>query len=219
MTLELWGRVVAPCVTCRLSGEAPPAIPVWLPADWTDADLRWSIEAEDGSRFEGRLSCADLPALGREALQGRSVRSARLPLVSDLPPGQHDLSVTSAAGTDRATLIAAPDRAYLPAGIGGDTRTWGIATHLYQVRSKADIGVGGFGHLPALAQVAGREGAQFIGLNPLHALFPQWPDQASPYFPSSRKFLNPLYLDPTRIDGFEASAEARRKTAFGQASS
>ncbi len=134
---------------------------------------------------------------------------ARLPLSADLPPGQHSLSVTSLNGTDDAALIAAPERAYLPPGIGDGTRSWGIATHLYQVRSEADMGVGGFRHLPPLAEALGRQGAQFIGLNPLHALFPHWPDQASPYFPSSRRFLNPLYLDPSGIVGFDDCAAAR----------
>ncbi len=201
--------MVAPCATCRVSGRGRPSVPVWLPCDWTDTDLVWRIHAEDGSHREGRQGCADLPERARERLQGRDVRMARLPLSPDLPPGHHRLSVTSLNGTDDATLIAAPEQAYLPLGIGDGTRSWGIATHLYQVRSRADLGVGGFGHLPTLAEAVGGQGAQFIGLNPLHALFPHWPDQASPYFPSSRRFLNPLYLDPSRIEGFNDCAAAR----------
>jgi len=196
-------------------GGGRPSVPVWLPRNWTDAVLVWIIHTEDGSRLEGRQRCADMPEPTGDTppacrrLTGRDLRMARLPLSPDLPPGLHRLSVTSPNGTDHADLIAAPGQAYLPSGIRNGARSWGIATHLYQVRSKADFGIGGFGHLPPLAEAAGRQGAQFIGLNPLHALFPHWPNHASPYFPSSRKFLNPLYLDPTRIDGFSDCVAAR----------
>src|SRR6185295_622173 len=48
-----------------------------------------------------------------------------------------------------------------------------------------------------------------VALNPLHALFPHNPDNASPYSPSSRLFLNSLYLDPERIEDFRECEEAR----------
>ncbi len=34
-----------------------------------------------------------------------------------------------------------------------------------------------------------------VGVNPLHALFPDNRDRASPYYPSDRRFLDPIYLD------------------------
>ncbi|STQ08693.1 4-alpha-glucanotransferase [Enterobacter cloacae] len=40
-----------------------------------------------------------------------------------------------------------------------------------------------------LASVGERGGA-FIGLNPIHALYPANPESASPYSPSSRRWLN-----------------------------
>jgi len=213
LAYELWGSILAPCVTCRASGQDTPSIPVWLPRAWTDADLVWTVRGEDGTCFEGRQSCADLPELARRQLVGRPLRQARLPLAPELTPGFYRLSVTSPNGTNHADLIAAPAQAYLPPAIAKGGRRWGIATHLYQVRSKADRGVGGFGHLPPLAEAVGRQGADFIGLNPLHALFPQWPAEVSPYYPSSRKFLNPLYLDPTRIAGFSDCAAAQESLA------
>lgn len=47
------------------------------------------------------------------------------------------------------------------------------------------------------------QGADFIGLNPIHALYPSNPDACSPYGPSSRRWLNSLYIDVTTIDTFE----------------
>jgi len=54
-----------------------------------------------------------------------------------------------------------------------------------------------------------RAGAGAIGLNPLHALFLDEPERASPYSPSSRLFLNALYLDVEAIDDFRDCDEAQ----------
>jgi (1->4)-alpha-D-glucan 1-alpha-D-glucosylmutase len=48
-----------------------------------------------------------------------------------------------------------------------------------------------------------------VGINPLHALFPDEPEHASPYTPSSRLQLNPLYLDPVAIPDFQECELAR----------
>ncbi len=47
-----------------------------------------------------------------------------------------------------------------------------------------------------------------IGLNPLHALFPDRADDASPYAPNSRLYLNPLYIDVEAIAEFPGVAAA-----------
>ncbi|MGB7833414.1 MAG: 4-alpha-glucanotransferase, partial [Xanthobacteraceae bacterium] len=63
---------------------------------------------------------------------------------------------------------------------------------LYAIRSDHNWGHGDFTDLRFLIEVAAKVGAAGVGLNPLHAL----PcGQASPYSPSSRMFLNPLYID------------------------
>ncbi len=38
-------------------------------------------------------------------------------------------------------------------------------------------------------------GAVTVGINPLHMLFPHERERASPYHPSDRRFLDPIYLD------------------------
>src|SRR5207248_9796349 len=42
-------------------------------------------------------------------------------------------------------------------------------------------------------------GADVIGLNPLHAMFPDDPEHASPYSPASRLLLNILNIDVTAV--------------------
>jgi 4-alpha-glucanotransferase len=75
-----------------------------------------------------------------------------------------------------------------------DGRAWGITCQLYGLRSEGNWGIGDFGDLAQLAEVAAAAGADFVGVNPLHALFLADPRRCSPYSPSSRRFLNPLYI-------------------------
>lgn len=92
-------------------------------------------------------------------------------------------------------------RCYLP---DGDGRVWGVALQLYQIRSARNWGIGDFEDLRLLAGILGRVGADFIGLNPLHALFLSNPRHCSPFSPSNRRFLNPLYIAVDVLPGFEA---------------
>lgn len=89
-------------------------------------------------------------------------------------------------------------RCHLPGG----PPAWGVAVQLYQIRTARNWGIGDFADLEALAAILGAEGASFIGLNPLHALFLSDPARCSPFSPSNRRFLNPLYLAVDRIEGF-----------------
>jgi 4-alpha-glucanotransferase len=90
-----------------------------------------------------------------------------------------------------------------PVAFQGDGRRhWALAVQLYAVRSNRNWGHGDFTDLNRLVTLAAARGAAAIGLNPLHALFPDNPEQASPYGPNSRIFLNPLYIDVEAIPEF-----------------
>src|SRR5207248_7178217 len=54
-------------------------------------------------------------------------------------------------------------------------------------------------------------------VNPLHAALPVVPQQPSPYFPSSRRFRNPLYLRVEDVAGFDALPDAPALAAAGRA--
>ncbi|MGH8112048.1 MAG: 4-alpha-glucanotransferase [Rhodanobacteraceae bacterium] len=108
---------------------------------------------------------------------------------------------------------AATGPAFLPAALAGDGRRWGIAVQLYGVRSPRNWGIGDFTDLAELMRGAAALGAAAVGINPLHALFPERPDHASPYSPSSRRFINPLYLDVEAIDDLARCAAAREHVA------
>ena len=115
-----------------------------------------------------------------------------------LPEGRHRLWRDDAPEVV-CHLTVAPRRCYLPeaitrAGQAG-ARQFGIATQLYSLRRAGDQGIGDFTTLGMLAAAAGRQGAATIGIDPLHMLFPDQRERASPYHPSDRRFLDPIYLD------------------------
>ena len=57
--------------------------------------------------------------------------------------------------------------------------------------------------------LAAQSGAGAVGLNPLHALFPDRPENASPYGPSSRSHWNTLYLGVDAVPDLAECEEAR----------
>jgi 4-alpha-glucanotransferase len=80
-------------------------------------------------------------------------------------------------------------------------RVWGVTCQLYGLRSQRNWGIGDFEDLARLAEWAGACGADFLGVSPLHALFLADPSRCSPYSPSSRRFLNPIYIAVDKLGG------------------
>ena len=101
---------------------------------------------------------------------------------------------------------------YVPDWLRHD-RVWGISTQLYGISSKRNQGIGDFEDLARLAELAAARGADFIGVNPLHALFWEDPDRCSPYFPSTREFLNPLYIAIDMLPGAKAPTAEQQESA------
>jgi len=86
------------------------------------------------------------------------------------------------------------------------SRAWGWAVQLYAVRSRDSWGIGDFADLRRLARWTRREGGSVILLNPLGAQTPTLPYEPTPYFASSRRFRNVIYLRVEEIDGAESCA-------------
>lgn len=89
-------------------------------------------------------------------------------------------------------LLVAPRHARLPVG-----RSWGWSAQLYAARSTRSWGIGDLADLRQLAGWAASTGASWLILNPLNAPNPGPEPEPSPYYPSTRRFRDPLYL---RID-------------------
>ncbi|HEY1505657.1 MAG TPA: 4-alpha-glucanotransferase [Stellaceae bacterium] len=106
-----------------------------------------------------------------------------------------------------------PSRCFEPDWMARQSRIWGVAVQLYGIRSPRNWGIGDFSDLKQLVQLAALQGADFVGVNPLHALFAAEPRRYSPYSPSSREFLNVLYIDPETTQTFAISPKARAHIA------
>lgn len=112
--------------------------------------------------------------------------------------------------------MIASDRAYLSPALETG-RTWGFGVNLYALRSDRNWGIGDFTDLRDFVRFAARVGADLVGVNPLHALHYVEPEAASPYSPTSRYFLNPIYIDIEAVPDFTArssqAAALRRRVA------
>lgn len=203
---EPWREVLPPVIVGR-EGEAI-ALTLHLAADHPGTAVTWSAHLEHGAVRQGSLDlAAQRPSQARE-IDGRRVerRTFNLP---PLPCGYHRIELSDDLGHISAALIVAPARCYLPPALAKGGRLWGISAQLYALRTARNLGMGDFTDLEALADWAREQGADAVGINPLHALFPHAPAHASPYSPNSRYFLNPLYLDVTAIPDFQESEDAQ----------
>jgi 4-alpha-glucanotransferase len=149
--------------------------------------VRWEIRSEQDAIAQGEAT------------------SPWLQLPEGLPGGVFSLHVAVSAGkspqTATASLVVCPRAAYQGPATAPH-RMWVLAVQLYGVRSRGNWGHGDFTDLLALIDLAADLGAAGIGLNPLHALFDDRPRESSPYFPSSRLFLNPFYIDLEAVPEF-----------------
>lgn len=135
--------------------------------------------------------------------------AGRLP--PDLPLGYHTLNLD---GLEQPTrLIVGPAQCWLPEAL----ETWGWAVQLYAARSSKSWGMGDFADLEMLAKWSAEMGAGMLLVNPLSAAIPVREQQASPYYPSSRRFLNPLWLHIEWIPGIEQIPKYQELAAAAQA--
>jgi 4-alpha-glucanotransferase len=93
-------------------------------------------------------------------------------------------------------LAVAPAAAPSTRDLTGHAKSWGLAAQLYALRGPTPSGFGDFAALADVARAAGAAGAQALAISPVHALFLADPHRFSPYSPSSRDFLNPLFAAP-----------------------
>jgi 4-alpha-glucanotransferase len=144
-------------------------------------------------------------------LEDGTARVADAELPEDLPIGYHRMRARDGRET---LLIAAPTACHLP----DDLRTWGFAAQVYAARSGASWGMGDLGDLARLGKWARGLGAGVVMINPLSAPTPVPLIEPSPYYPSSRRYRNPLFLRLEDVPGFAAlGADGERLANAGRA--
>ncbi len=169
-----------------------------------------NLALEDGSIQRLRFGAGDgavSPAIAADARPGQSW-TLQLPR---LPIGRHRVWRDDFPDI-QCHVTAAPSRCHLPAALAAGRRRFGLSAQLYSVRREGDQGIGDFTTLAALSEGAAAEGAAILAINPLHALFPGQRDRASPYHPSDRRFLDPIYLDLATLDDDLAPSRAPSRT-------
>lgn len=206
-----WRRPLPPVRVLR-EGEANPHVPVALPNARRGGRLRWRLTLEDGETAGGEMAAESLGRLDARRLGREWFIRLALPLPPDLAFGYHRFALTDGDGAalGETRLIVAPRRCYQPPALYGGGRVWGLQVQLYSLRSERNWGVGDLSDLYRLVELAAASGAGAVGASPLHALFPDRPENASPYGPSSRSRWNTLYLDVEAIPEFAACEEARK---------
>ncbi|KHT50540.1 4-alpha-glucanotransferase [Vibrio sinaloensis] len=196
--------VLEPVLVIR-DGE-PVEVALNLGASARESEFSWQLATEQGEVLEGYL-------------QSQIVRDERKeggPLVfalpSDLPWGYHKLTVTRKRRKSpyEMTLIVTPKACFKQADIENGKKMWGPSVQLYTLRTQHNWGMGDFGDLKQLVADIASRGGDFVGLNPIHSLFPANPEGASPYSPSSRRWLNILYIDVSSVPEFSLSIEAQQ---------
>ncbi len=85
-------------------------------------------------------------------------------------------------------------------------RAWGWAAQIYAMRSRDSWGIGDLADLRRLGRMARNQGAKVLLINPLGAQSPTPHQEPCPYYASSRRFLNTLYLRVEEVPGAEQCA-------------
>ncbi|RLP06994.1 4-alpha-glucanotransferase [Propionibacterium australiense] len=197
-----WRRVLPPVVVMR-AGNAS-AINVHV-EDGHPAQVQ--LRLEDGRFLPLQQIDNWEPA---RLIDGRMVGEASFALPADLPLGYHRIQLVSDDLQAETTLIVSPDFLGFPRSMA-DHRIWGYAVQLYSVRSADSWGTGDFYDLGALAGwSASQQYAGYVLINPVHAAEPVEPLEPSPYLPTSRLFVNPMYIRPEAITEYAFLDETDR---------
>ena len=197
-------RSTPACIVQRIN--RPLEVRVCIPRGAPTPNFDFHADIEDGRVVEGKATAGGSRDVTLADGRALSIVDASLPT---LPVGRHRLSF---AGMTSA-IIVAPEAAYFPDGLANPR--FGVSAQLYAQRRPTDTGrdqgIGDLTTLSLLGEIAGRHGAAALAFSPVHALFPTDRTRCSPYSPSDRRFVDPLYVDAfdeTEVpnDGFCARA-------------
>jgi 4-alpha-glucanotransferase len=193
-----WTRVLPAVMTVK--SEAPAELELSLTGEAAADVLDWTITLESGEIRSGQAQPQARNDAGERNIGGVMRGRHRLDLGVALPAGYHRLQLPALDA--RCVVIAMPGRCHIPPFLADGGRCWGLAIQLYALRSERNWGIGDFTDLACIARTAGKAGAALIGVNPMHARHLARPDEASPYAPSSRLMLDPLYIDVEAVADF-----------------
>jgi 4-alpha-glucanotransferase len=200
-----WRQALEP-VEVVTAGSGAAVISMRSRTDRADRPLGWRIAMETGATISGSVRPCDLPLVETRRIDGLDVERRQMTIPGSVTPGYHRIEVDGDGLGDlsgcQSTLVVAPTKAFLSERLTQGAGAWGFAVQAYALQGRDSWGMGDFSDLAGLAATSATLGAGVLGTNPLHALFPVDPSRASPYSPSSRSFLNTLYIDVTSVPDF-----------------
>lgn len=208
--LRYWHRLAEPVLVVTAPATALE-VRVRLPRRGPAERIAWRLVTESGAATHGEADVDALALRERADVDGVPHDLRTLGIAASLPPGYHRLELRAGAAAAGVLVVAAPPACYRPPRLDDDARVWGWSVQLYGLRSPRNWGVGDFGDLLALIDVAALRGASAVGLNPLHARFAHDPGRVSPYAPSSRLWLDALAIDVEAVDDFAESDAVRAR--------
>ena len=199
---QTWLSVLNPVQVLRI--EEHLQIVVRLPIELVTDDYVAKVSTELGDVFEHQFVPIDGQLANVAHIEDIEFQEYLIDIPMQLPLGYHTLSIViddDVLGSMR--LIIAPSSCFKPKVLNAGEKVWGLSVQLYCLRSDHNWGIGDFSDLSFLVEKLAKQGAQFVGLNPIHALYPANADACSPYGPSSRRWLNFIYIDVTTLDGYQ----------------
>ncbi|MDR0489051.1 MAG: 4-alpha-glucanotransferase [Propionibacteriaceae bacterium] len=143
-------------------------------------------------------------------INDRWIGRATFRLPSWVEPGYHSIFLESDENSWESVLIVTPQQV----GVNEVAHhpMWGLMVQLYSVCGESSWGVGDFVDLAEIAVWAKfQHNADFILINPTHAAEVTEPLNASPYYPSTRRYINPIYIRPERIQEYATGSQETRE--------
>lgn len=198
----LHSEKLAPIPASAITDDAEPWVPIaFRTSHWT------TIQLQIGA-ITLTANANQLEVIESIYLDGQSWTRAKLSFPADIPYGEHTVILLAAGQQWTCRLTHCPSRTYNPPN--APARLAGIAVSLYGLRSNRNWGCGDFTDLVAFgAWAKTTTGAEFVALNPLHAIANRTPYNTSPYLPASTYYRNFIYLDIEQIPEYAGCARLR----------
>ncbi len=196
-------KKILPSIIVLKKNDIPYKIEVNLNAcAKTSGTLNWKIVCEDNKKFKGSIDILKLQIINRKKLNSKVYTKRTLLIDANIDYGYHLIEIEFDGKKSVAELVIVPDSCYVDPALKSN-KLWGIAVQLYSLRHKNDWGIGDFTALKDMIDAAKKIGAEIIGINPICALFPERPNDASPYYTNDRRFLNFVYIDVEQVPEFK----------------
>ncbi|GGW71218.1 4-alpha-glucanotransferase [Alishewanella tabrizica] len=210
--LDFWQQVIAPVSVQNVAEQWQ--LDIQVPLALANLTFELSLQTEQGEQHHWQVIPVEGELTQVAVLDGEEYHQYQHQFTTALAAGYHHVTVNlqDTELSVQQQLIISPGKCFQPAAFA-QHKQWGSAIQLYALRSQRSWGIGDFTDLATLVRYLAKQGADFVGLNPIHALYPALPDNASPYSPSSRRWLNIIYIDVTAVPGYRECAEVQQQIA------